>query len=304
MFWAQKTLKSEVVCTGVGLHSGRKVRLKILPAPPNTGITFKRVDLPKQPEIKAHMGNVVDSHLATTIGKNGVIIRTVEHLLAAFLGMGVDNAIVELDAPEVPIMDGSAGPFVYLIKNVGLKAQFVPKKILLLKRPFWVKADDRWIRLRPHQKEGLKIHFVIDFDHPLLRKQAHTFIFSLNRFEKEVSRARTFGFLKDVDGLQAQGLAQGGSLDNAIIIDRFRVLNKEGLRYKNEFVRHKILDLLGDLSLLGHLLVAQIEAYKAGHILNHNLARHLWQDRSLIEVVTLPSSQPTMLKKTRLILRH
>ncbi len=291
MFWAQKTLKDEIACTGIGLHSGKKVNLKLCPAPPNTGIIFRRIDLASRPEIKAHIANVVDGRYATTIGQNKVTISTVEHLLAALLGLGIDNIFVEVDAPEVPIMDGSAAPFVYLIKETGLKIQPVPKRVFVLKKPCIIKEGDKWIYAAPVADGGLRINFTIDFDHPLLKKQTYTFHFSPKRFEKEISRARTFGFLKEVKWLHEQGLARGGSLDNAVVIDEFRVLNKEGLRYKNEFVRHKILDLLGDLSLLGGLLVAKIKAYKTGHALNHKLARYLWQDRHLIEKVSLHPPQ-------------
>ena len=298
MVWAQKTLRDEIRCAGIGLHSGQKVDLKIRPAPADTGIIFKRVDLPGEPEVKALRNNVVDNRLATTIGENGVTVSTVEHLLATFLCMGVDNAIVEVGAPEVPIMDGSAAPFVYLIKSVGLKAQSTPKKILILKKPVRVKNGNSWIGMKPFPEGGLKIHFVIDFDHPLLKKQMYTFNFSANQFEKEISRARTFGFLKDVEYLRSQGLALGGSLDNAIVIDKFRVINKEGLRYQNEFVRHKILDLLGDLALLGHPLIAKIDAYKAGHALNHQITQKLWINKKLLETVTLTPGQTVLKRET------
>ncbi len=287
MFWAQRTLKDEISCTGIGLHTGQRVNLKIRPAPPDTGIIFRRIDLPGKPEIKAHILNVVNDRLATTLGGNDVTVCTVEHLLAAFLGMGIDNAIVELDAPEVPIMDGSAGPFVYLIKMVGFKYQLVPKKVILVKKTIWLKEGEKWIRLKPSPEGGLIIHFTIDFDHPLLRKQSYTFYFSAKRFEKEVCRARTFGFLKDVEKLKAEGLAKGGSLDNAVVIDDFQVINKEGVRYKNEFVRHKILDLLGDLALLGHFPIARIDAYKTGHALNHKMAQKLWNNKKAWEIITL-----------------
>jgi len=299
MVWTQKTLRDEIRCAGIGLHLGQKVNLKIRPAPADTGIIFKRVDLSGRPEVKALRNNVVDNRLATTIGENGVTVSTVEHLLATFLCMGVDNAIVEVDAPEVPIMDGSAAPFVYLIKSVGLKAQSTPKKILMLKKPLRVKNGNSWIRMKPFPEGGLRIHFVIDFDHPLLKKQMYTFNFSANQFEKEISRARTFGFLKDVEYLRSQGLALGGSLDNAIVIDKFRVINKEGLRYQNEFVRHKILDLLGDLALLGHPLIAKIDAYKAGHALNHQLTQKLWiNNKKLLETVTLTPRQTVLKRET------
>jgi len=204
---------------------------------------------------------------------------------------------VELDAPEVPIMDGSAGPFVYLLKMVGFKYQPVPKRLLILKKSLWLKENEKWIRIRPARDEGLTIKFTIDFDHPLLRKQSYTFHFSTKNFEKEVCRARTFGFLKDVEKLKAEGLIKGGSLDNAVVIDDFRVINREGVRYKNEFVRHKILDLLGDLTLLGYFPIARIDAYKAGHALNQKMAQKLWQEKHAWELMTLSAEIETSVKQ-------
>ena len=285
MFWAQRTLKDTVSCTGIGLHSGHKVHLKIKPALPNSGIVFVRTDLPDRPQIRAHIENVVSSNLATTIGQNGVFVNTVEHLLAALGGLGIDNALVEVDGPEVPAMDGSAAPFLFLIKSVGIKIQFEPKKVVVIKRSICIKEDDKWIYLSP--ASSLSINFTIDFDHPLLKKQTYTFNFSTPSFEREISRARTFGFLRDVEKLWAKGLALGGSLDNAVVIDDFRVINEGGLRYRDEFVRHKILDLIGDLTLLGHPIVAKIRAYKTGHALNHKLMKRLWAKKRYWETITL-----------------
>ncbi len=285
MLWAQRTLKDAISSTGIGLHSGHKVHLKIKPALPNSGIIFVRTDLPKRPQIKAHIQNVISSNLATTLGQNGVSIGTVEHLLAALGGLGVDNALVEVNGPELPIMDGSAAPFLFLLKSVGLKAQFEPKKVVIIEKSLRIKEDDRWIYLTP--ASTLSITSTIAFNHPLLQKQSYAFNFSTKSFEKEISRARTFGFLKDVEQLWANGLALGGSLDNAVVIDDFRVINEEGLRYKDEFVRHKILDLIGDLMLLGYPLVAKIKAYKAGHALNHKLMERLWAQKKYWKIVTL-----------------
>lgn len=285
MLWAQRTLKDAISCTGIGLHSGHKVHLRIRPALPNSGIVFVRTDLPKRPQIKAHIQNVISSNLATTLGQNGVSICTVEHLLAALGGLGVDNALVEVNGPELPIMDGSAAPFLFLLKSVGLKAQFEPKKVVIMERSLRIKEDDRWIYLTP--APTLSITSTIAFDHPLLKRQSYAFNFSTKSFEKEIGRARTFGFLKDVEKLWANGLALGGSLDNAVVIDDFRVINEEGLRYRDEFVRHKILDLIGDLMLLGYPLVAKIKSYKAGHALNHKLMRKLWAQKKYWKLVTL-----------------
>ncbi len=297
MFWAQRTLKSEVACTGIGLHSGKKVNLRLCPAPEDTGVVFRRVDLPSKPEIKAEIENIIDHRLATTLGNERMVIATVEHLLAAFMGLGIDNVIVEVDAPEVPIMDGSAAPFVYLIKETGIKYQTSPKKVYLLKKPIVVKEGQKWIYAAPAKDNNLRVTFTIDFEHPLLKKQTYTFHHSFKRFEREISRARTFGFLKEVKWLREQGLAKGGSLDNAIVIDEFRVLNREGLRYRNEFVRHKILDLLGDIFLLGAPLIAKIKAYKSGHALNHKFATYLKNNKPLIKEVYLESSQISLSEK-------
>ncbi len=285
IFWAQRTLRDAIGCTGIGLHSGHKVHLKIKPALPNSGIVFVRTDLPKRPQIKAHIQNVTGSNLATTLEQNGVSIGTVEHLLAALGGLGIDNALVEVDGPELPIMDGSAAPFLFLLKSVGFKAQFEPKKVVVIEKSLRIKEDDKWIYLTP--ASTLSITFTIAFNNPLLKRQNYAFKFSTKSFEKEISRARTFGFLKDVEQLWAKGLALGGSLDNAVVIDDFRVVNQEGLRYKDEFARHKILDLIGDLMLLGYPLVAKIKAYKAGHALNHKLMKKLWVQKRCWKIVTL-----------------
>ena len=263
----QRTVQSEIGCTGIGLHTGRKVAIIIKPLPPNSGIRFWRSDLVDCPHIAACLENVVDTRLATTIGRNGHIVSTVEHLMSAFAGMGIDNALVELDGPEIPIMDGSAGPFMYLLRNVGISLQDEVKKFFLIKKPFSLKSGDKNISVYPSRE--LKITYIIDFDHPLLSEQTYVLRFSGAAFMKEISRARTFGFLKDVETLKNSGFAQGGSLNNAIVLDDFRVLNSDGLRYRDEFVRHKILDLIGDLHLLGMPIIGHFVINKSGHTLNH-----------------------------------
>ena len=263
----QRTVQGEIGCTGIGLHTGKKVTITIKPLPPNSGIRFWRSDLAECPHIAACLENVVDTRLATTIGSNGHIVSTVEHLMSAFAGMGIDNALVELDGPEIPIMDGSAGPFMYLFRNVGIKLQDEVKKFFLIKRPFSLKSGDKNISVYPSRE--LKITYIIDFDHPLLSEQTYVLRFSGFAFMKEISRARTFGFLKDVETLKNNGFAQGGSLNNAIVLDDFRVLNSDGLRYRDEFVRHKILDLIGDLHLLGMPIIGHFVINKSGHTLNH-----------------------------------
>jgi UDP-3-O-[3-hydroxymyristoyl] N-acetylglucosamine deacetylase len=263
----QRTVQGEIGCTGIGLHTGRKVAITIKPLPPNSGIRFWRSDLVDCPHIAARLENVVDTRLATTIGRNGHIVSTVEHLMSAFAGMGIDNALVELDGPEIPIMDGSAGPFMYLLRNVGIRLQDEVKKFFLIKKPFSLKSGDKNISVYPSRE--LKITYIIDFDHPLLSEQTYVLRFSGAAFMKEISRARTFGFLKDVEILKNNGFAQGGSLNNAIVLDDFRVLNSDGLRYRDEFVRHKILDLIGDLHLLGMPIIGHFVINKSGHTLNH-----------------------------------
>ncbi len=269
--YLQRTIRKPVECTGIGLHTGKKVNLRINPAPPDHGIVFVRVDLSDKIQIKAVMENVIDTTLATTIGKNGAVISTIEHLMAALAGLGIDNAIVELDSPEVPIMDGSAAPFVYLLKTVGTEKQNKFKKFIVVKKPFRVVDEDKAVAFLPSSE--LEISYTIDFDHPLLSDQAYAMEFSDVVFEREISRARTFGFLKDVETLQRNGFARGGSLDNAVVIDDFRVLNEEGLRFPDEFVRHKVLDSIGDLSLIGCPMIAHFVAHKSGHTLNHRLIK-------------------------------
>ncbi|HOP47712.1 MAG TPA: UDP-3-O-acyl-N-acetylglucosamine deacetylase [Desulfobacteraceae bacterium] len=273
MDYRQRTLKNQVECTGIGLHSGEKVRLKIKPAPCNTGIRFIRTDLDGNPMIKACVENVSDTVLATTIGLNGCKAATIEHLMAAFFGLGIDNAVVELDGPEVPIMDGSAAPFIFLLRSAGIKEQKDPKQFIVIKKRLKVVDGNRSIEILPSRE--LKITYMIDFQHPLLRNQEYELIFSGGDFIKEISTARTFGFLKDVQTLQENGFAKGGSLDNAVIIDEFRIINEDGLRFKNEFVRHKLLDFIGDLSVIGSPVIGHFVIKRSGHFLNQKMIHKL-----------------------------
>lgn len=282
----QRTLKNAIRATGVGLHTGEKVYLTLRPATPDTGIIFRRVDLPEPVDIKACPQNVGDTQLSTTLVKNGARISTVEHLLSAFAGLGIDNAYVDVSAPEVPIMDGSAGPFVFLIQSAGIDEQNVAKKFIRIKRPVAVEEDDKWARFDPF--DGFKVGFGIDFEHPVFKSRSQQAVvdFSTTSFVKEVSRARTFGFMRDLEFLRERRLALGGSLDNAVVVDDYRILNEDGLRYEDEFVKHKILDAIGDLYLLGHSLIGMFNGYKSGHALNNRLLRALLQDKSAWEEVT------------------
>ena len=277
MDYMQRTLRTVVGFTGIGLHSGEKIQIKLKPAPPNTGILFTRVDLKGSPTVKATIRNVVDTTLATTIGENGCRVATVEHLLAGFFGLGVDNAVVELNGPEVPIMDGSSGPFVFLIRSAGITEQDAPKRFVVMKKVLKIQDGHRFIHVFPSSE--LKITYRIDFQHPLLKDQNYELSFSGKSFTREISRARTFGFLRDVQAMKALGLAKGGSLDNAIVMDDFRVLNEDGLRFKDECVRHKILDFVGDLAMVGAPVIAHFVVEKSGHFLNHCMLRRLMDGR-------------------------
>jgi UDP-3-O-[3-hydroxymyristoyl] N-acetylglucosamine deacetylase len=282
----QRTLKNVIRATGVGLHTGDKVYLTLRPAAPDTGIVFRRVDLDPPVDIKASPLNVGDTRLSTTLTDGTARISTVEHLLSAFAGLGIDNAYVDVSAPEVPIMDGSAGPFVFLIQSAGIEEQNRPKRFIRIKRPVMVEDGDKFARFEPFN--GFKVGFSIDFDHPAFasRSQAASVDFSTTSFVKEVSRARTFGFLREIEALRQQNLALGGSLDNAVVVDDFRVLNDEGLRYEDEFVKHKILDAIGDLYLLGYSLIGAFRGHKSGHALNNRLLRALLADQAAWEEVT------------------
>jgi UDP-3-O-[3-hydroxymyristoyl] N-acetylglucosamine deacetylase len=267
----QRTVAKEISCTGIGLHSGEKVRLTIKPAPPNSGIAFERIDISSDCRVRASFDNVVETNMATTIGFNGYSVSTVEHIMAAFFAMGIDNVLVQIDGKEIPIMDGSSAPFVFLLKNAGIAIQNSHKKFLLVKKKVKVQDGNRSVKLIPSNE--LKITYNIDFDHPLIRNQSYEMSFSQSAFINEISRARTFGFLKDVQTLRNNGLAKGGSLDNAIVVDEFRVLNEDGLRYKTEFVRHKLLDFIGDLAILGCIPIGHFVVERSGHSLNQQLLR-------------------------------
>lgn len=285
MIW-QRTLRNTVSAKGVGLHSGERVLLTLRPAPPDTGIVFRRVDLDPVVEIPAKLANVGDTRLSTALRSNQARISTVEHLLSAFSGLGIDNAVVDLSAAEVPIMDGSAGPFVFLIQSAGVEEQFAAKRFLRIRRCIEVKEADKWARFTPY--EGFKVGFTIDFNHPMFRGRARQseVDFGKTSYIREVSRARTFGFMKDIEGLRDNQLALGGSLDNAVLLDDYRVVNVDGLRYQDEFVKHKVLDAVGDLYLLGYSLIGAFAGYKSGHALNNRLLRELVRQQNAWEIVT------------------
>jgi len=289
----QRTLKNVIRATGVGLHTGEKVYLTLRPAPADAGILFRRVDLPQPVEIPACLANVGDTRLSTTLVGGDVRIATVEHLLSAFAGLGIDNACVDVSAPEVPIMDGSAGPFVFLIQSAGIREQNRPKGFIRIKRRVAVEDGDKYAVFEPY--DGFKVDFTIAFDHPAFvsRVQTASVDFSSACYVKEVSRARTFGFLREIEALRQQNLALGGSMDNAVVVDDFRVLNEEGLRYEDEFVKHKVLDAIGDLYLLGHPLVGAFFGYKSGHALNNRLLRTLMADETAWELVVFEDSDRT-----------
>ncbi|HEX9627133.1 MAG TPA: UDP-3-O-acyl-N-acetylglucosamine deacetylase [Acidiferrobacterales bacterium] len=297
----QRTLKNVIRATGVGLHTGEKVYLTLAPAPVETGIVFRRTDLPEVVEIKAHPENVTDTRLSTTLESNGVKISTVEHLMSAFAGLGIDNAYVDVTAPEVPIMDGSAGPFVFLIQSAGIAEQPAPKRFMRIRKPIRIEDGDKWVAFEPW--DGFKVSFSIDFDHPTFRNstQVASVDFSTTSFVKEVSRARTFGFMHDLEALRQAGLARGGGLDNAIVMDSYRVLNDDGLRYEDEFVKHKVLDAIGDLYLLGHPLIGAFSAYKSGHALNNRLLRALMADQEAWELVSYAESDKAAISFTRAV---
>ncbi len=282
----QRTLKNTIRATGVGLHTGDKIYLTLHPAEVNTGIRFRRVDLENPVTLCATPENVGETMLSTTLVKDGVKISTVEHLLSALAGLGIDNAIIDVSAAEVPIMDGSAGPFVFLIQSAGVVEQDAPKQYIRIKRSVRVTDGDKWAAFEPF--DGFKVTFTIDFEHPAFPNhlKTATMDFSSTTFVKEVSRARTFGFMKDIEFLRENNLALGGSLDNAIVVDEDKVLNEDGLRYADEFVKHKILDAIGDLYLLGHSLIGEFKGYKSGHALNNQLLRALLDDTDAWEKVS------------------
>lgn len=290
----QRTLKNVIRATGVGIHTGDKVYMTLRPAAVDTGIVFRRVDLPQPVEIKACSESVGDTSMSTTLSKDGIRVATVEHLLSAMAGLGIDNAYVDLSAAEVPIMDGSAGPFVFLLQSAGIEEQEKAKRFIRIKKSVTVRDGDKWARFDPF--DGFKVGFSIDFDHPVFTQNTSTaeIDFSTTSFVKEVSRARTFGFMREIEWLRERNLALGGSMDNAIVLDDYRVLNEDGLRYEDEFVKHKILDAIGDLYLLGHSLIGAFYGHKSGHNLNNKLLRTLIADKSSWEEVTFqdPAQAP------------
>jgi len=287
----QHTLKNPIRATGVGLHTGGHILLTLRPAPPDTGIVFRRVDLPEPVSIRACTAQVGNTELSTSLVSGGVWVWTVEHLLAAFAGLGIDNAYVDLTAPEVPIMDGSASPFVFLIQSAGIREQAAPRRFVRIRKTVMVRDGDRWVRLDPH--EGFRVGFTIDFPHPAFHSRAQSAAIELSdtTFVKDISRARTFGFMCDVQRLRGRQLIRGGSLDNAIVMDDSRILNEGGLRYQDEFVKHKILDAVGDLYLLGRGLIGAFTGFKSGHTLNHRLLQALLAETSAWEEVSFPINQ-------------
>ena len=297
----QRTLKTLIRASGVGLHTGQKVRLALRPAPVNTGIVFRRVDLPVPLEIPARAELVGEARLASTLVKGDAKIHTVEHLMSALSGLGVDNAYIDLDAPEVPIMDGSAAPFALLLQQAGIVEQASPKKFARIKRRVEVVEGDKWARLEPF--DGFRLSFSIEFRHPVIERstQAVTVDFAETSYLKEIARARTFGFMHDVEELRESGLALGGGLDNAVVLDEYRVLNADGLRFADEFIRHKLLDAIGDLYLLGRPLLGAFSAHKSGHALNNRLLRALLAQADAVETVSFEHADEAPAGVARLV---
>jgi UDP-3-O-[3-hydroxymyristoyl] N-acetylglucosamine deacetylase len=289
----QRTLKSIVRATGVGLHGGRKVTMALRPAAPDTGIVFHRVDLDPPLALPADPYAVCDTRMCSGLEKEGQKVGTVEHLMSALAGLGIDNLHVDIDAPEIPILDGSSGPFVFLLQSAGIEEQPAAKKFLRVTKAVEYREGDKWVRLEPY--DGFRLTFSIVFDHPAIdaTSTSVTIDFAEHSYIRDVARARTFGFMQDVDVMRAHGLALGGSLDNAIVMDEYRVLNADGLRYVDEFVKHKVLDAIGDLYLCGHPLLAAYSAHKAGHALNNQVLRVLLEDASAWEVVSFDREAPT-----------
>ncbi|HIG07868.1 MAG: UDP-3-O-acyl-N-acetylglucosamine deacetylase [Methylococcales bacterium] len=282
----QRTLKNIIRATGVGLHTGENVYLTLHPAEPDTGIRFRRSDIGESAVVDATPENVGDTTMSTTLIQNGIRVSTVEHLMSAFSGLGIDNALVDVSAAEIPIMDGSAGPFVFLLQSAGIEEQDAWRKYIRVNKSIKVVDGDKWASFDPY--DGFRVGFTIDFEHPAFKSNVKTAVMDLSTtsFIKEVSRARTFGFMKDIELLQKNNLALGGSLDNAIVVDDLKVLNEDGLRYADEFVKHKMLDAIGDLYLLGHSLLGEFNGYKSGHSLNNQLLRALLKDPDAWEMVS------------------
>ena len=281
----QRTLSNSIRASGVGLHSGEKVNMTLRPAAKDTGIIFRRLDIEPIQQIPAIAKSVIDTMLGTTIAKKNASVMTVEHILAAFAGLGIDNALIDLDGPEVPIMDGSSASFIFLIESAGIEEQNASKKFLRIKKKIRVEDGEKFAEFKPYN--GYRISFEIDFDHPMIKSKLTKLSvdFSTLTFLKEISRARTFGFLKEIETLRSKNLALGGSLDNAIVFDDYRILNQDGLRYQDELVRHKILDVVGDLYLMGHILVGEFNGYKSGHELNNKLILKLYTDQTAWEEI-------------------
>ncbi len=287
----QRTLKNVIRATGVGLHSGEKVYLTLRPAPADRGIVFRRVDLDPVVEIPADATLVTETMLCTGLSKDAGKVMTIEHLMSAFAGLGIDNAYVDLSAAEVPIMDGSAGPFVFLLQSAGIVEQAVPKRFIRITRPIEVRDGDKLARFTPH--DGFRLDFTVEFDHPAIPRNKSRVVvdFSSQAYIQQVSRARTFGFMHDLEFMRERNLGLGGSMDNAIVLDEFKVLNDDGLRYADEFVRHKILDAIGDLYLAGHAIIGAFEGFKSGHALNNKLVRALMAEQAVWEEVSFPEAQ-------------
>lgn len=296
---SQRTLKNVIRATGVGIHTGEKVFMALRPAAVNTGIIFRRTDLDPVVEVPAFATHVGDTSMNTSLAKDGVKVSTVEHLLSAFAGLGIDNAYVDLSNAEVPIMDGSAGPFVFLIQSAGIEEQTAAKRFIRILERVEARLEDKWARLDPY--DGFRVSFKIDFNHPVFKSQLSfaSLDFSTASYLQEIARARTFGFMRDIEMLRARNLVLGGSMDNAVVLDDYRILNEDGLRFEDEFVKHKILDAIGDLYLLGHGLIGAFSGYKSGHELNNLLLRELLDRPSAWEEVTFDDSQTVPISYAR-----
>jgi UDP-3-O-[3-hydroxymyristoyl] N-acetylglucosamine deacetylase len=280
-YWNQRTVAKRVTCTGVGLHSGKPAALTLAPAPVDAGITFVRMDLGV--EIPARNEHVVDTMLSTSIAVNGARVATVEHVMAALSGMGIDNCRVEVDGPEIPILDGSAAPFVCLVQEAGVQVQRAGKRYLVIDQPVEIRDGDKLARLEP--SDAFAVSFTADFDHPLITNQSFRVVLSDRAFDREVARARTFCFRRDIEKMQSMGLAKGGSLENAIVVDQFSIMNPEGLRFPDEFARHKVLDAIGDLALLGMPVLGELTAVKSGHAMNQALVKKVLADPATHRIV-------------------
>ncbi|MCC7096381.1 MAG: UDP-3-O-acyl-N-acetylglucosamine deacetylase [Thermomonas sp.] len=290
----QRTLKNVIRATGVGLHGGEKVFLTLRPAAVDTGVVFRRIDLDPPVDLPASALLVSETTLCTGLGRDGVKVQTVEHLMSALAGLGIDNVVVDLTAPEVPIMDGSAGPFVFLLQSGGIVEQNAPKRFIRIRKPVDVRQGDKLARFEPY--EGFRLGFTVKFDHPAIPDALSRveLAFSTENYIREISRARTFGFMRDLESMREHNLGLGGSMDNAIVLDEFRVLNEDGLRYADEFVRHKVLDAIGDLYLAGHAILGAYEGYKSGHALNNALVRALLADAEAWELVSADEAAPSL----------